>query len=151
MVTAPNFETITVENRIKGYERALTEVGIPIDRSIWFTEVLLENPVERAMSFFQRNPDMTAVFAMNAYAGQIAFQAAKRLGRKMPEEFSISSFDQEHELDVYPIYTAKQDSFLMGEKAVELLELQLKKDQSVQRIVLPVSICFKSEQEEVKS
>ncbi len=72
VISAPNFNTVSVEERIKGYENALTEAGVPIDRSLWFTEILVDNPVERATAFLQANPDMTGLFAMNAYAGRIA-------------------------------------------------------------------------------
>lgn len=144
IVTAPTFETITVENRIKGYEQALSEVSIPIDKSLWCTEILHENPVDRVVTFLQENQDITSIFAMNAYAGHITYQAAKRIGKHFPEEFSIVSFDQEHELDLYPIFTAKQDSFQMGEKAVDILHSQLNDNNSVQQIVLPVKICFNS-------
>lgn len=149
LFSAPNFETATVKDRIKGYEKALDETGIPIDRSIWFTELLHENPLERAISFLQANPDITGIFAMNAFAGEIAYKAAKRLGKQIPEEFLIASFDQEHELDIYPIYTAKQDSVQIGEKSVELLQtlLQPKTKQTVEQIVLPVNICFNSKWE----
>lgn len=132
-----------MEERIKGYENALTEAGVPIDRSLWFTEILVDNPVERATAFLQANPDMTGLFAMNAYAGRIAYLAAKRLGKRMPEDFSISSFDLENELELYPIFTAKQESYQMGERAVELLQAQLNGETSVQRIVLPVKLCIK--------
>ncbi len=61
----------------------------------------------------------------------------------MPEDFSISSFDLENELELYPIFTAKQESYQMGERAVELLQAQLNGETSVQRIVLPVKLCIK--------
>lgn len=147
LFTAPNFKTITVKDRIKGYEKALDEAGIPIERSIWFTELLHEDPLERAIAFLQANPDITGIFAMNAYAGEIAFKAATKLGKRIPEDFLIASFDQEHELDIYPIYTAKQNSEQIGEKAIELLQSQLQHDDTedtIEKVVLPVKICFKA-------
>ncbi|MCJ7840798.1 GntR family transcriptional regulator [Lederbergia sp. NSJ-179] len=140
LFTAPNFATITVEDRIKGFEQALEEAKIPIDRSAWFTGILEENPVENAIAFLQANPDISGIFAMNAYAGKIAYQAAKRLQKRIPEEFSIASFDQERELDVYPICTAKQDSMKMGKLAVEILQAQIKNEKEAQQIIVPVDI-----------
>lgn len=140
LFTAPNFATITVEDRIKGFEQALEEAKIPIDRSAWFTDILQENAVEKATEFLQANPDISGIFAMNAHAGKIAYQAAKRLHQQIPEEFSIASFDQGRELDLYPIWTAKQDSVQMGELAVEVLQSQFKNEKKVQQIIVPVHI-----------
>ena len=143
LFTAPNFETITVCDRIKGFEKAYDEADIPIDRSLWFTELLHENPLERAIRFLQEHPDISGIFAMNAFAGKIAFEASKYLGKRMPDEFPIASFDEEHELGVYPIYTARQDAGLMGEKAAELLHAQLTRNNPnnfQRKVVLPVQV-----------
>lgn len=140
LFTAPNFATITVEDRIKGFEQALEEAKMPIDRSAWFTDIFQENPVEIAVGFLQANPDISGIFAMNAYAGKIAYQAAKRLEKQIPQEFSIASFDQDRELELYPIWTAKQNSMQMGEIAVNILQSQFKNKKEVQQIMVPVHI-----------
>ncbi|WP_278253270.1 GntR family transcriptional regulator [Bacillus sp. SD088] len=140
LFTTPNYATITVEDRIKGFVQALEDAKMPIDRSSWFTDILHENVIEKAVGFLQANPDISGIFAMNAYAGKIAYQAAKRLDKQIPEEFSIASFDQDRELDLYPILTAKQNSEQMGEIAVKILQSQFKNEKEVQQIMVPVHI-----------
>lgn len=140
LFTSPHYHTVTVEERIKGYEQALTDAHIPIDRSLRFIEVLEKNSVEKAVKFLQTNPEITSIFAMNASVGKIAFQAAKLLKGQLPKNFAIASFDQDRQLDLYPIYTAKQDSSQIGKKAVDLMMRQMKDEEVVERIKIPVEI-----------
>lgn len=141
LFTSPHYHTITVEERIKGYEQALTDARIPIDRSIRFVDVLQQDdPVEKAIEFLLDHPEVTSVFAMNAFAGKIAIQAAQALKNQLPENFAIVSFDQDQELDFFPIYTAKQDPTQIGQKAVELVHRQIEGEEIGEKVMVPVSI-----------
>lgn len=144
LFTVPHFETTTILDRMKGFEQALDEVGISINRSNWFTDILHEEAVDKAVTLLQTNPDITGIFAMNAFAGKIAYQAVQQLDKQLPREFSIASFDQERELKRYPIFTAKQNSTQIGKEAVRLLQSQLKDKNDIHQIVLPVKIYFQT-------
>lgn len=141
LFTSPHYHTVTVEERIKGYEQALTDARIPIDRSLRFVDILQqEDPVEKAIEFLSAHSEITSIFAMNAFAGKIAIQAAKKLKDKLPKNFAIASFDQDQTLDFFPVYSAKQDPIKIGQKAVELLYRQVKGEEIGERVTIPIEI-----------
>lgn len=142
LFTPPKFNTITIDDRIKGYEQALVDANIPIDRTIWFTDIYEDNHIDKTVDFLQKNPDITSIFAMNAYVAKIAVKAARKLNKNIPDDFTIVSFDRDQELDIYPIYTAQQNSTQIGKKAVELIQAQINKEKTENQIIVPVEVLF---------
>jgi GntR family transcriptional regulator, arabinose operon transcriptional repressor len=98
--------TTSVEDRLLGYEKALIEHHIPIDYHLSLSEWSEENDevskgspdylslIQRTFrTFFQENPNVTAVFAVTSEIGIAAIEAATELGIHVPEQLSVIFFD----------------------------------------------------------
>ncbi|QNK56126.1 GntR family transcriptional regulator [Paenibacillus sp. PAMC21692] len=88
-VSSPVEGTTSLEDRLTGYEKALSEHLIPVDRSL-IVEPFDEKKMERLL---KEQPRITAVFACNNDIGLRVIKAAERAGRNIPEGLSILFFD----------------------------------------------------------
>jgi GntR family transcriptional regulator of arabinose operon len=98
--------TTSVEDRLLGYEKALIEHQMPIDYHLCLSEWpeeqdgLPKGPTDYLSSiqrtfrtFFEQNPDVTAVFAATSEIGIAAIEVATELGIRVPEQLSVIFFD----------------------------------------------------------
>lgn len=71
----------------------------------------------------RRCPDLEAVFACNDLMAAGALRAARRLGRRVPQDLAIIGYDDTPEAPYYapPLTTIRQPLVEMGGKAVEML------------------------------
>lgn len=71
----------------------------------------------------ERNPDLDAVFACNDQMALGAYQAARRLGRRVPEDLAVVGFDDVPEAAYYypALTTVRQPLIELGAQAVNLL------------------------------
>lgn len=92
-------ESIAVDHsgvhRLAGYKSGLEHAGIPYDPT---QVVMAPHPVEgcgyvQAKHLLNRSPDTTAVLAFNDYLAMGVIQAARELGRLLPQELSVIGFD----------------------------------------------------------
>lgn len=127
--------TTSIEDRISGYERAFAEHGIPIEHRLWMTHFqtekmneILETGMpnedyrEELKQYLIKNPDLTAVFAINSSIGQTVFESALQIGLRIPEDLSITFFDNEITTlaKVGPAFVS-QDAKKLGQEAAKLL------------------------------
>lgn len=88
--------TYDSDERLKGYQVALKEVGIDIDSSLLIPGCLEEEASYKAIKeFFSLKPQKipTAFLAGNDLSAIGAVKALQSLGYQIPEDFSITSFD----------------------------------------------------------
>lgn len=113
----------SIRERQSGYMRALKDRGIP-DRYLGRCHVIDANEVAEATSdLLRRNPQITALFAVNDESALTAMDVAQDLGRRVPDDLSIIGFDN---IDlagcVTPALTTMHvDKVGMGRLAVHLL------------------------------
>jgi DNA-binding LacI/PurR family transcriptional regulator len=116
--------TSSVEDRLAGYERALADHQIPIDHRYRIVDFEHEgSKEERIKSFLLNNPEMTAIFAVNAGLGLQVMKYAAELGIRVPEELSLIFFDDFELSEFYsvrPTYIS-QDEKSLGMEAARLL------------------------------
>lgn len=134
VVSIPVQDTFTLEDRLEGYQRALSANSIPIDRNLW----LIDTPVEESegrwsmfssaqvdviRTFLQSHPQLTAVFTLNGGMGLATLQAAGDLGLRVPADLSIVSYDGGDLTDPapWPLTYVDQNPEAMGAAAVRLL------------------------------
>lgn len=95
--------TSSIEERLAGYEQALEEHHILIDRSLQMTRLPMTSSDEEVIGmiqqFLQANSHMTAAISSNFSPHVI--QAALGLGLRVPEDFSVVFFDDV----VYPDFS----------------------------------------------
>lgn len=125
-IISPKNTNSAVEERLAGHEACLSERGIPIDKSNWCILDYDINESDYAFNyikdFYQARPEITAAICVNAEMAQITYYALKQIGRKIPENFELISFDQPYTPGVSYIC---QDEEQIAKKAVDLLLSQI--------------------------
>jgi LacI family transcriptional regulator len=113
----------SIEERQSGYERALEEHGI-FDRYEAACHIVNTDEIIRATTtLLQRNPQVTALFGVNDDVAIAVMDAARNLGKRVPDDLSVVGFD---DIDLAScisptLTTIHVDKIGMGRLAVELL------------------------------
>jgi DNA-binding LacI/PurR family transcriptional regulator len=78
--------------------------------------------VEIVRSHLASHPEISAAFAAEYALASIAGAAVRALGRRIPDDFSLLSFDAPPQIaETPPITHIRQDDYTMGKQAVETL------------------------------
>jgi DNA-binding LacI/PurR family transcriptional regulator len=116
----------TGRDRSAGYRTAFATAGVPFDPELVVTAGWdVEDARREAHALLQLAEPPTAIFAANNVLAQGVWRAAAELGRSIPEDLSLVSFDDVPWMSmVRPGITAvAQDAVAMGEAAItQLLE-----------------------------
>lgn len=152
--------TSSIEDRLTGYEKALSEHGILIDRHLRLTEldskqvneILREGAShaaskERIKTYLETNPGLTAVIAVNSAVGLTLMEAAKELSIQVPEQLSVVFLD-DFELSAFsaipPTYV-NQEEYTVGREAVKLLVSVMENPRQKRRkIVVPTRLIVRA-------
>ena len=120
MVTTPEHVTVGSLRR-KGYERALKESNIKIDKKLIVEVNEKENLHNEIAQLFEQKID--GIFAVNEIYAAVAIRIAKEKGLKIPEDISVIGFTDGliSEYSSPSITTIVQHGFTMGKQAAELL------------------------------
>jgi GntR family transcriptional regulator of arabinose operon len=133
-LTVPPANTSTIEDRIEGFVKSHAEHGVPIDESIWLTNITGTLPEKKASDrakedivnirqMLIEHPAVTCLFAAEYNIALIAMEAVKSLGYAVPDDISIVCFDGPRSLfDDYFFTHIRQDEVKMGLLAVRLLK-----------------------------
>jgi len=120
LITTPQHITVGALRR-DGYERALRENGVFIDRKL-IAEVDEEKVLhdEIALLFDQK---IDAIFAVNEIYAAVAIRIAKEKGLRIPQDVSVIGFTDGliSEYSSPSITTIVQHGYTMGKQAAELL------------------------------
>lgn len=152
--------TTSIEDRLAGYEKALSEHGILIDRhlrlidldSAQVNHILHEGTShsaskEQIIRYLQKNPGLTAVIAVNSSVGLTFMEAAKQLSIQIPQEMSVVFLD-DYELSAFsaipPSYVDLEE-YTVGREAAKLLASIMENPQQKRRkIVVPTRLVVRS-------
>jgi len=115
--------------RLKGYEEALIENGLTIDKKmICYTEDLnAEEGIEFTNRLLNLSPHPDGIFCSNDRTAISAIQTIKKAGFKIPEDIAVVGFSNTPQsLIIEPSLTTIDDhAFEMGKAAAELLIRQI--------------------------
>jgi GntR family transcriptional regulator of arabinose operon len=128
--------TISVEERLLGYEKALSDHGLPIHHSL---RLLQAGPPVIA-DFLLEHKEITAVFAENTGTGNQVIQIADKLNLTIPDRLSLIFFDdfEFSELSRIPPTIIVQQEEEIGKEAARLLISLINNPmQERKKIVLP--------------
>jgi len=129
-------DTTSIEDRVAGYEKALSEYHIAVDHRLRLTNlnptyldaILKEGAadpgsLEAIIAFIQSNPAISAIFAVNLSVGLTIIQAAESIGLRIPDDLSVVFFDQYEMADFakIPPTCVIQNADEISKAAVELL------------------------------
>jgi LacI family transcriptional regulator len=117
------FRSATVDRRVAGIRAAMAERELIFveEISIWLWEP--DEGYEATLAVMQRHPEIDALLCLNDRLAFGAYQALADLGRSIPRDVSIVSFDND-EIAAYlrpGLTTVALPHEQMGRRAVELL------------------------------
>jgi LacI family transcriptional regulator len=82
--------------RLKGYQQALTDYGLPFDSSLLLVNDLSETAAIRsARQVLQMDPRPDGVFATNDFFAAVFLQTLKEGGLRIPEDIAIVGFNND--------------------------------------------------------
>ena len=134
-ILSPKITNSVVEERISGYENCLSDHHLPIDRSTWCILDYDINDTAYAYNaikdFYAAHPEITAAIAVNSEMAQLAYYALQEIGRKIPADFELISFDQPYTPNTSYIMQNEEE---IARKAVNLLMLQIEGSAAAQSV-----------------
>ncbi|OUJ73437.1 LacI family DNA-binding transcriptional regulator [Hymenobacter crusticola] len=109
--------------RRQGYTQALREHNLP---ELVEEIVFQQNPeqvMEQMQAFFQAHPNCHGVMFTTNYLGVYGLEVLKRLGRRIPEDIAVISFDDNDLFRLYtpPITVVAQPMEAMAEEIISML------------------------------
>lgn len=131
--SGPVSHTSTVEDRYHGFIQGFAKFGASHNpahfcqntSSLWtlpVSEAKINEDVEIAARHLKAYPSISAAFAVEHSLALIVKAAAESLGRRVPEDFSILTFDAPPCITgLPPITHMRQDEYAMGKEAVKAL------------------------------
>ena len=130
LITTPEHVNVGTLRR-QGYERALSEKGISVNKKLIIEVEEKENIKAQIEHVFDQ--DIDAVFAVNEIYAATAMRIAKEKGYKVPQEFSVIGFTDGliSEYSSPSITTIAQHGLEMGKQAVEVLIERIEKEAEV--------------------
>jgi LacI family transcriptional regulator, galactose operon repressor len=121
-------ETLPNEERIKGYRDSLRRRRIAFEPSLIRGENFsAASGYEACKSLLEERPDVTALFAFSNQNAFGALKALQELGRCVPDDVSLVTFDDHPLFDhlAVPLTAASQDAQALGSTAAQLLIKQI--------------------------
>jgi LacI family transcriptional regulator len=123
LITGPS-DWWEAQQRRLGWEDALKEAGLPVDDALIVEGDWMSASGERGLQqLLERRPEMDAVFVSNDQMAVGALQAARQMGRPVPEKLGVVGFDNISESAYFypPLTTVAQDMVALGSCAVQVL------------------------------
>jgi DNA-binding LacI/PurR family transcriptional regulator len=132
--SGPTENTSTVEDRKIGFMKAFTDNGMTPNpelfclnlSSAWtypyYDHSRVAADFETVRSHLRSLPEISAAFATEYSMAQLVKNAAESIGRSVPDDFSILSFDAPPTIAGTPPFTyIMQDEYMIGKRATEAL------------------------------
>ncbi|WP_338376943.1 LacI family DNA-binding transcriptional regulator [uncultured Flavobacterium sp.] len=115
--------------RTDGYLKALRDNGIIVNEELIVKIEDIENCSNKIDSLI-KNQEFDALFAVNELFAVTAIKLANRLGKKVPDDFSVIGFTDGiiSQFSTPRITTVSQNGIKMGRKAAKMLIDRLEKD-----------------------
>ena len=115
----------SLRERRNGYFRAMKDHGLSKTYHADFT-INEGNFEQYAADFLRKNPELTAIFAINDNIAVSAIRAAQSLGLRVPKDLSVIGYDDTRlATSITPSLTTMHvDTVAMGNGAVHLLSMR---------------------------
>lgn len=137
------------KDRLRGYERAMKEFGIPINKEyIRYGDFRIDRAYEEAMKLCALPEPPTAIFASNNMTTYGCLKAFGQLGLQIGKDISLFGFDDIDPLKWlnYNVSVVSRDVFEMGCSAMRLLLKCFGEDtgsKAGQRDILPTELILR--------
>lgn len=134
----------TSEDRVLGYQRAMSEVGLEIYQEAYYGAFTQSSGYDLTKQLLSLEPQPTAIFGTNNFISIGVMKALRDAGISVPEDIAVVGFDDlPTTMVVEPILTVvAQPAYEMGQRATELLLQRLSGQlpEENQEIILPTTI-----------
>ena len=140
--TGPDTLDTPANRRREAYEETMTYHGLqPIHYSVDFNISYTEKTGIFNQIFID-HPDVDGVFASNDVDALLIMQIAKKFNKNIPEDLFIVGYDGSKIMrNMFPkLTTIVQPIEELANKALEVLNLRLEKQETLSEYILPVSI-----------
>ncbi|MEK3752503.1 GntR family transcriptional regulator [Paenibacillus sp. FSL E2-8871] len=138
---SPENANTAIEDRTLGFEKAYTDQGISIDKSLWChipLDILRgEQALEYVSDFLQGHSRISAAFTLTEETARLTSAAISRLNNH--SNIDLLSFDNPH---LSFVAYVQQDEQEMARTAVKLLLEQIENIYSPKNAVIPVQLIF---------
>lgn len=114
---------LIAQGRLTGYQRALKQYGYEYTPKLVLHCDTRELALEKTIHFFENNPQVDGLFAVNDSTAITAMQMIQKMGKNVPADVSVVGFgDGPIALITYPtLTTIEQKGYEMGTEAIDLL------------------------------
>jgi DNA-binding LacI/PurR family transcriptional regulator len=119
----------TGRERFEGYQRALRQHRIPVNRAyVRIADAKQQGGYTATLDLLTKQPRLTALFAANNLTTLGALDAIRERGLKIPDDISIIGFDDMPWATLLnpPLTAVAQPTYELGQQAAELLLARLK-------------------------
>ncbi|AZN41683.1 GntR family transcriptional regulator [Paenibacillus albus] len=141
--------TTSIEDRLTGYEKALAEHQIPIDRRYRYVDIELGDPKpikEKIRDFLTKHAELTAIFAINPGLGLQVIKVASEMGLRVPEDLSLiffGDFELSEFYSVRPTFISQEDNMLGKEAANLLISVIENPEQKTRKLFFPPKLIIR--------
>lgn len=147
LITGP-LDWWSAQQRRTGWQEALEEAGLPIEKDLHVEGTWSAASGERGMRLLlDQHPDIDAVFACNDQMALGALKAAREMGRQVPKDLAVIGFDDAPEAAFFcpPLSTVRQDLSQLGRSSVRELERMIEARQEEEVDIEPKTILLEPE------
>ena len=138
--------TVTVQDRIAGYRKAIQEAGIS---EYTYTSVDSQEKIAALLRTWAANLNRpTAVFTLNNISTMNFYLACRQVGVSIPNDYALIGFG---DLEFWTLFACsvtavRQPSAELGKRAADMLfaRLRTSERQTAQQIVLPVELIVRN-------
>ncbi len=124
--------TSTIEDRLSGFRKSFADHGFPYHAFNEYLDIqsvlvkptpeLIEQDVAGIIAYIEAHPDITCIFTGEYAVCSLVKQAMKRLGKTIPDDISLMTFDNVSDPFYFTTTTyMKQNEKEIGKKAVDVV------------------------------
>jgi LacI family transcriptional regulator len=138
----------SAQQRKLGWQDALEEMNLAVEDSLIVEGTWSAGSGERGVGrLLEQHPEVDALFACNDQMALGALKAARKMGRRVPEDLAVIGFDDAPETSFYspPLSTVRQDLDELGRCAVREVDRLIQAGQQGRLDVEPQTISLRPE------
>jgi DNA-binding LacI/PurR family transcriptional regulator len=138
--SAGEFDTATARARTRGFEQAMAEAGLPVDRSLQYScpEWTSADAFAVVRAAVDRGDRPDAIFCFTDSLAIGAVSALSSAGLRVPDDVAVAGFDDivDGRFSVPPLTTVTFDKRLFVDRTLELLAARIADRQGAAELVL---------------
>jgi DNA-binding LacI/PurR family transcriptional regulator len=139
-------ESLTVQNRLKGYENALLSAGQSVvPQRVAYSDYSYASGMAAMQRLMEQSPDLDAVFVNSDLMAIGAIHVIQKHGKRVPEDIAVVGYD-DLPIALYnnlPLTTIRQDLRLAGKLLAQNL-IQYLQEGTLTTVTLPVELVVRA-------